>query len=90
LVLIRIEPYFFIAFVITYGIVNVHFVEPEFALTMALIPALAILVVVTIYFTRKENTFGAVIAVVRVPSFPQKPITKLACSFCAWAKWHTS
>jgi hypothetical protein len=82
LVLIRIEPYFFIAFVITYGIVNVHFVEPEFALTMALIPA--------IYFTRKENTFGAVIAVVRVPSFPQKPITKLACSFCAWAKWHTS
>jgi hypothetical protein len=87
-VLIRIEPYFFIAFVITYGIVNVHFVEPEFGLTMALIPALALLVVATIYFTRAENTFGALIAIVRGPCSSQNRGTYPISSFCAWAKWH--
>ncbi|KAH4353979.1 hypothetical protein HBH98_013200 [Parastagonospora nodorum] len=63
LVLIRIEPYFLISFVITYGLVNVHFVQPEFGLTMALIPALAIQVALTIYFTRTENYIGAIIAI---------------------------
>jgi hypothetical protein len=48
----------------TYGLVNVHFIQPEFGLTMALIPALAILMVMTVLFTRSENTIGAVIAIV--------------------------
>src|SRR4051812_22131814 len=65
LVLIRIEPYFLIGFVITYGLINVHFLQPEFGLTMALVPALAIQVGLTIYFTRSENTFGAILAIVR-------------------------
>ncbi|KAL5121543.1 hypothetical protein ACEQ8H_000615 [Pleosporales sp. CAS-2024a] len=64
LVLIRIEPYFLIGFVISYSLLNVHFREPEFGLTMALIPALGILVVMTIYFTRLENTIGAIVAIV--------------------------
>lgn len=63
--LVRIEPYFLISFVITYGLINVHFVQPEFGLTMALIPALAIQVCMTIYFTRSENYIGAILAIVR-------------------------
>lgn len=66
--LIRVEPYFLIAFVITYGLVNVHFIQPEFGLTMALIPALGIQAVMTIVFTRSENVLGAVAAIVRPPS----------------------
>jgi hypothetical protein len=69
LVLLRVEPYFLIAFVITYGLVNVHFHQPEFGLTMALIPALAILVFMTIMFTRSENSLGAIVAIVSVCCF---------------------
>jgi hypothetical protein len=64
LVLVRIEPYFLIAFVITYGLINVHFAEPEFGLTMALVPALLIQVAMTIVFTKTENTIGALAAIV--------------------------
>jgi hypothetical protein len=64
LVLIRIEAYFLIAFVVLYGIVNVHYAQPEFGLTMALIPALAIQVLMTVAFTRSENVLGALAAIV--------------------------
>ena len=65
LVLVRIQPYFLIAFCITYGLINVHFVQPEFSLTMAIIPASAIVVLMTVIFVRSENTFGAVAVIVR-------------------------
>jgi hypothetical protein len=64
LVLVRIEPYFLIAFVVTYGLINVHFAEPEFGLTMALPPALLIQVAMTIVFTKCENSIGAIAAIV--------------------------
>jgi uncharacterized membrane protein YGL010W len=64
LVLVRIEPYFFIAFVVTYGLINVHFAQPEFGLTMGLVPALLVQVAMTIFFTRSENAVGAIVAIV--------------------------
>ncbi|OAL01939.1 hypothetical protein IQ06DRAFT_219702, partial [Phaeosphaeriaceae sp. SRC1lsM3a] len=64
LVLVRIEPYFLIAFAMIFGLINVHFMQPEFSLTMALVPASVILVAMTIIFIRKENTIGAVIAII--------------------------
>ncbi|KAH7412188.1 hypothetical protein DE146DRAFT_272998 [Phaeosphaeria sp. MPI-PUGE-AT-0046c] len=64
LVLVRIQPYFLIAFCIIFGIIDVHFVQPEFALTMAMIAASAILVAMTIVFVRNEHTVGALAAIV--------------------------
>ncbi|KAF1940225.1 hypothetical protein EJ02DRAFT_406854 [Clathrospora elynae] len=64
LVLLRIEVYFFVGFVIIYGLIDVHYVQPEFTLTMALIPALVIQIAMTIIFTKSENILGAVGAIV--------------------------
>ncbi|KAH7075769.1 hypothetical protein BKA63DRAFT_543122 [Paraphoma chrysanthemicola] len=64
LVLIRIEVYFVIGFVLLYGLVDVHYEQPEFALTIAIIPALVIQVALTIIFTKSENVFGAAVAIV--------------------------
>lgn len=64
LVLIRIEVYFLIGFVILYGLVDVHYEQPEFALTFAIIPALWIQVALTIIFTKSENMIGAIAALV--------------------------
>ncbi|KAH7090371.1 hypothetical protein FB567DRAFT_626361 [Paraphoma chrysanthemicola] len=64
LVLVRIEVYFVIGFVLLYGLVDVHYEQPEFALTIAIIPALVIQVALTIIFTKSENVFGAVVAIV--------------------------
>jgi hypothetical protein len=75
LVLVRVEPYFLIAFVVLYGLVNVHYVQPEFGLTMALIPALGIQVALTVVFTRSENVPGALVAIVSTsPSSPYRSI----------------
>ncbi|KAF2845787.1 hypothetical protein T440DRAFT_493206 [Plenodomus tracheiphilus IPT5] len=64
LVVIRIEVYFFVGFVVIYGLVDVHFDQPEFALTFALIPALVIQVALTIIFTKSENYTGAILAII--------------------------
>jgi hypothetical protein len=69
LVLIRVEPYFLIAFVVLYGLVNVHFAQPEFGLTMALVPALGIQVALTVVFTRSENVLGTLAALVSPSSY---------------------
>jgi hypothetical protein len=84
--LVRIEPFFLIAFVILYGIVNVHYVEPEFGLTMALIPALAIQVALTVVFTRSENVLGAVGAIVSSPLFNNhcSILTYLTLALASW------
>jgi hypothetical protein len=70
-----VEPYFLIAFVVLYGLINVHYVQPEFGITMALIPALGIQVAMTIVFTRSENVLGALAAIVSTsPSSPYRSI----------------
>ncbi|CBX92243.1 hypothetical protein IAQ61_000422 [Plenodomus lingam] len=63
-VLMRFEIYFFIAFIVLYGLISVHYRQPEFALTMAMIPALTILVILTILFTKSENYLGAIFAII--------------------------
>ncbi|KNG45990.1 glycoside hydrolase family 30 protein [Stemphylium lycopersici] len=39
LVLLKYTPYFVFAFIIIYSLINVHYVQPEFSLTLAIIPA---------------------------------------------------
>ncbi|EED13026.1 conserved hypothetical protein [Talaromyces stipitatus ATCC 10500] len=63
LVLIIFNVYFFIGFIVQYNLVDVHFIEPEFSLTMALIPAAVMLMVLSAYFVRYENKIGTIIVI---------------------------
>lgn len=57
--------YFLIGFLILYGLVDVHYVQPEFGLTIAIIPVMMIQATCTIIFTKSENMIGAIAAIVR-------------------------
>ncbi|KAF1923345.1 uncharacterized protein M421DRAFT_75520 [Didymella exigua CBS 183.55] len=63
-VVMKLDVYFVIAFIIIYGLVDVHYAIPEFPLTMAIIPVLWIQVAMTIVFTKRENKIGAAAALV--------------------------
>lgn len=64
LVVIKLDVYFVIAFIVVYGLVDVHYEIPEFPLTIALIPILWIQLTMTIIFTKRENKPGAIAALV--------------------------
>lgn len=57
LVLIKLDFYFLVGFIIQYDLVVVHFNEPEYTLTMLLIPAAFVVMVLGIYFVQHEITF---------------------------------
>ncbi|KAJ5939406.1 hypothetical protein N7466_002540 [Penicillium verhagenii] len=64
LVLIKLLFYFMIGFIVQYNLVYVHFVEPEYTLTMLLIPATFVTVVLGIWFVQKEKTIGVIAVIV--------------------------
>ncbi|OGM46128.1 hypothetical protein ABOM_004877 [Aspergillus bombycis] len=49
LVLIKFDFFFLTGFIIQYDLIDVHFMEPEYSLTMALIPAALVVMVAGIY-----------------------------------------
>ncbi|KAH6613029.1 hypothetical protein C7974DRAFT_322330, partial [Boeremia exigua] len=55
LVILKFTPFFLIAFVITYGLIDVHYNEPEFSLTMAIIPLALLNVALAVFAIRKES-----------------------------------
>ncbi|KAJ5156088.1 hypothetical protein N7492_008891 [Penicillium capsulatum] len=55
LVLLKLDFYFLIAFIIQYNLIDVHFEEPESSLTWALIPAALIVMILSIYSVRRER-----------------------------------
>lgn len=55
LVLVKVAVFFIICFVLQYGLVDVHFEEPEFGLTMALLPATLLLMILGVYVVRFER-----------------------------------
>lgn len=63
------EMYFLIGFIILYGLVNVHYTQPEFGLTIAIIPVMIIQVACTIISTKYENMLGAIGAIVSSQGF---------------------
>lgn len=74
LVLNKLNFYFIVGFIIQYNLVDVHFEEPEYTLTMTLIPVAFIVMVLGIYFVRHERMFCMVpINVSAVPIYPPKP-----------------
>ena len=64
LVVMKLEAYFVIAFIVVYGLIDVHYELPEFPLTIAIIPLLFIQMGMTIYFIKHENKLGALAAIV--------------------------
>jgi hypothetical protein len=64
LVLLKLEVYFFVAFCLVYGFIDVHYKIPEFPITMALIPTLLILLTLTILSIKHENMAWAIVVMV--------------------------
>jgi hypothetical protein len=68
--LIKFDFYYLVGFIIQYSLIDVHFKEPQYSLTMALIPVALLLMTLGAYFARREyrvaTTFIAVSP--RVPS----------------------
>lgn len=63
----KLGVYFFITFLVLYGVINVHYAMPEFAIVMALIPAALVQISLSVYFARKENKIGMALLIVRNP-----------------------
>ncbi|GFF46142.1 hypothetical protein IFM46972_07970 [Aspergillus udagawae] len=54
LVLIKFDFFFLVAFIVQYDLIDVHFKEPEYSLTMAFIPASLLVMVFGIYCVKAE------------------------------------
>ncbi|CRL24471.1 unnamed protein product [Penicillium camemberti] len=57
IVLIKLIFFFLTGFILQYNLIDVHFDEPEYSLTMALIPAAFIMIMLGIYFVKHEKTY---------------------------------
>ncbi|KAJ5796735.1 uncharacterized protein N7518_005275 [Penicillium psychrosexuale] len=64
LVLIKLLFYFLLGFIIQYNLVYVHFKEPEYTLTMLLIPASFIVMLLGIWLVQHERTIGVVCIII--------------------------
>lgn len=67
LVILKFTPFFIVAFILIYDLINVHYVNPEFSLTMAIIPAALIHVGLAVYFVRVESYIGMLLVLVNLP-----------------------
>lgn len=65
LVLIKLDFYFITVFLVQYALIDVHFEEPEFALTSALLPASFLMMVLAIWFVRREWKAAMISVIVR-------------------------
>ncbi|CAP79876.1 hypothetical protein E8E15_002206 [Penicillium rubens] len=63
-VLVKLGAFFVLCFVLHYGLIDVHFIEPEFGLTMSIPPALTIAIVLGVYFIRREHKPLMILAIV--------------------------
>ncbi|CAG8943086.1 unnamed protein product [Penicillium salamii] len=63
LVLIKVNFYFLIGFIVQYNLIYVHFRGIEYPLTMCLIPASLICMLLGIYFVQHERTWGVVVII---------------------------
>ncbi|KAF5858761.1 hypothetical protein ETB97_003815 [Aspergillus alliaceus] len=64
LVLAKYVFFFLVAFIVEYSLVDVHFDEPEYSLTMALIPASFMALALGIYCVKKELKWAMVFIII--------------------------
>ncbi|KAB8227311.1 uncharacterized protein BDW43DRAFT_255286 [Aspergillus alliaceus] len=64
LVLIKFNFFFLVGFIVQYNLIDVHFAEPEYSLTLALIPTALVVMLLGIYCVKSERkvAMGFVIA----------------------------
>lgn len=55
MVLVKLDAFFVICFILEYGLIDVHFIEPEFGLTMSIPPVLTLILIMGVYIIRKEH-----------------------------------
>ena len=80
----KLDFYFIAGFITQYDLVDVHFKEPEFSLTIALIPASLIVMLAGVYFVRKEyraltvfiTVSNSVLFFIHYVSLPSRSIIK--------------
>lgn len=65
---LKYTPYFVFAFILIYGLINVHYIEPEFSLTMAIIPATLLHLALAVYFVRHEIRICMILVLVSLVS----------------------
>ncbi|OQE13568.1 hypothetical protein PENFLA_c046G09756 [Penicillium flavigenum] len=63
-VFVKLGAFFIVCFILQYGLIDVHFIEPEFGLTMSIPPALTVVIVLGVYFIRREHKPLMILAVV--------------------------
>ncbi|KAJ5462138.1 hypothetical protein N7530_010343 [Penicillium desertorum] len=63
-VFVKLGAFFIVCFVLQYGLIDVHFIEPEFGLTMSIPPALTVVIVLGVYFIRREHKPLMILAIV--------------------------
>lgn len=66
--MLKFTPFFIITFIIVYDIIDVHYVQPEFGLTLAIIPGALIHVAIAVFSVRHENWFGMIFVIVSLAS----------------------
>lgn len=64
LVILKFTPFFIICFILLYDLINVHYMEPEFSLTVSIIPAALIHVGLAVWFVRIETYIGMLLVLV--------------------------
>lgn len=75
MVLIKFDFFFLTGFIIQYDLIDVHFAEPEYSLTMALIPASLLVMVAGIYCVKSGLRVAMMVVIVSLPSYRQVPLT---------------
>ncbi|KAH8429131.1 uncharacterized protein LDX57_006801 [Aspergillus melleus] len=63
-VLLKVDFYFIIGFILQYNLIDVHFDEPEYSLTMAIIPATLMVMFSGLYFVRSERKIAMICVIV--------------------------
>ncbi|KAJ5166355.1 uncharacterized protein N7482_005136 [Penicillium canariense] len=64
LVLIKLDFYFITVFIMQYDLIDVHFAEPEFALTLAILPASFIMMVMAVWSVRREWKIAMILIII--------------------------
>ncbi|GME43794.1 hypothetical protein GTA08_BOTSDO05354 [Neofusicoccum parvum] len=89
LVLMKLGVYFFIAFLVLYGVINVHYAMPEFGIVMALIPAALLQISLAVWCVRKEIYVGMAFVIILFCAASAYLFSRIAAMFGSGARAQT-
>ncbi|USP72783.1 hypothetical protein yc1106_00057 [Curvularia clavata] len=77
LVFLKYTPYFVLAFLLVYSLIDVHYAEPEFSLTMCIIPAILLHLALAVYCVRNEKRIAMSIILLLHAAFIAYAVSRL-------------